>query len=179
MQVISSLLRLQVGRVKDKDSADLLRDSQNRIQSMSLVYNKLYQSQDVASIDMADYIQELTAGLIRSYTSSPNSVKLNVVSSGVLLGVDTAIPCGLVINELVTNSLKYAFPENRKGQIAVSLTEDNSQELELVVSDDGVGIPDDIDLAESSTLGLKLVGNLVQNQLGGKMELAQRTGNNF
>jgi PAS domain S-box-containing protein len=179
MQVISSLLRLQAGRVKDKDSADLLRDSQNRIQSMALVYNKLYLSQDVANINMADYLSELTAGLIRSYASSPNRITVNIVSGGVFLGVDTAIPCGLVVNELVTNSLKYAFPDNKKGQISISLKEDHNHELELIVSDNGIGIPDEFDLVNNSTLGIKLVGNLVQNQLGGKMELVRSNGTAF
>ena len=119
----------------------LLRDSQNRIQSMALVYNKLYQSQNLASINMTDYVNELTAGLIKSYAFNPNKVTVSTVSSDVYLAVDMAIPCGLVINELVTNSLKYAFPENKTGKIAVSLTEDAHQALELVVSDNGVGIP--------------------------------------
>jgi PAS domain S-box-containing protein len=179
MQVISSLLRLQAGIVKDKDTAMLLRDSQNRIQSMALVYNKLYQSQNLASINMNDYINELTAGLIKSYAFNPDRVKVSIVSSEVYLAVDTAIPCGLAINELITNSLKYAFPENRIGQIALLLKEDANQELELTVSDNGVGIPDGIDLVHNNTLGLKLVANLVQNQLGGKIELDRSQGTTF
>ena len=179
MQVISSLLRLQEGIVKDKTSAMLLRDSQNRIQSMALVYNKLYQSQNLASINMTDYVNELTAGLIKSYAFNPNKVTVSTVSSDVYLAVDMAIPCGLVINELVTNSLKYAFPENKTGRIVVSLKEDAHQALELVVSDNGIGIPDGIDMANNSTLGLKLVGNLVQNQLGGKIELERSHGTTF
>ena len=90
-----------------------------------------------------------------------------------------AVPCGLVINELVTNSLKYAFPENRKGQISVSLKEDNGHELELVVSDDGVGMPDNINLVDTGTLGIRLVTNLVQGQLGGKIELDCNHGTKY
>ena len=179
MQVISSLLRLQEGIVKDKASAMLLRDSQNRIQSMALVYNKLYQSENLANINMTDYINELTSGLVKSYASNPNGITVSIVSTGVYLTVDIAIPCGLVINELVTNSLKYAFPENITGQISVSLKEDADNMLVLTVSDNGVGIPDGIDLLNNSTLGLKLVGNLVQNQLGGKIELDRRKGTDF
>jgi len=178
MQVISSLLRLQEGRVKDKDSAALLRDSQNRIQSMSLVYNKLYQSQNLASIDTTDYIKELTAGIVKSYTVNPSRVTINVAPNNVLLDVDLAIPCGMVVNELVTNSLKYAFPDNRKGQISISLKEDDKG-LELVVSDDGVGIPEGINPASTATLGIKLVTNLVQDQLGGEMELDRTHGTTF
>lgn len=178
MQVISSLLRLQEGRVKDKDSAALLRDSQNRIQSMSLVYNKLYQSQNLASIDTTDYIKELTAGIVKSYAVNPSRVTINVAPNNVLLDVDLAIPCGMVVNELVTNSLKYAFPDNRKGQISISLKEDDKG-LELVVSDDGVGIPEGINPASTATLGIKLVTNLVRDQLGGEMELDRTHGTTF
>ena len=179
MQVISSLLRLQEGTVKDKALAMLLRDSQNRIQSMALVYNKLYQSENLANINMNDYINELTAGLVKSYASNPDRIAVSTVSTGVYLTVDIAIPCGLVINELVTNSLKYAFPENKTGQISVSLKEDADNMLVLTVSDNGVGIPDGIDLLNNGTLGLKLVGNLVQNQLGGKIELDRTKGTDF
>jgi two-component sensor histidine kinase len=135
MQVISSLLRLQESKVKDKDSAVLLKDSQNRIQSMALVYNKLYQSENLAGINMTDYIKELTAGLVKSYAVNPSRVTVKIAPGDVLLDVDMAIPCGMVINELVTNSLKYAFPDNRKGQISVSLKEAANQKLELIVSD--------------------------------------------
>ena len=179
MQVISSLLRLQAGTVKDKDALAMLKDSQHRIQSMALVYNKLYQSQNLARIDMADYIKELTVGLIKSYTASPYRVTASIDPSDVFLGVDMAIPCGLVINALVTNSLKYAFPENRTGQIAISLKESGNQELELVLSDNGVGIPDGLTPANTSTLGLKLATNLVQDQLDGKIELDRSQGTTF
>ena len=178
MQVISSLLRLQEGTVKDKDAAALLKDSQNRIQSMALVYNKLYQSDNLASVNMMDYIKELTTGLVKSYAISPSRVKVNVAPNNVLLGVDMAIPCGMIVNELVTNSLKYAFPDNRRGLISISIKEDDKG-LELVVTDDGVGIPEGISLTNTSTLGIKLVTNLVQDQLGGKIELDCSQGTTF
>jgi PAS domain S-box-containing protein len=179
MQVISSLLRLQEEKVQDKDVLAMLKDSQKRIQSMALVYNKLYQSQNLARIDMGDYIKELTLGLIKSYTTSPYRVTVNIDPSDVSLSVDMAIPCGLVINELVTNSLKYAFPENRTGQIAISLKEGSNQELALTVSDNGVGIPEGINPANTGTLGLKLVVNLVQDQLDGKIEVDRRQGTTY
>jgi len=175
MQVISSLLRLQEGRVKDKDAAALLKDSQNRIQSMALVYNKLYQSENLASVNMTDYIKELSAGLVKSYAVSPVRVAVNVAQSNVFLNVDSAIPCGMIINELVTNSLKYAFPGNRKGLITISLTE-NEKGLQLTVGDDGMGIPEGVSLANNSTLGIKLVSNLVRDQLGGILEIDRRHG---
>ena len=179
MQVISSLLRLQESKVKDKDSAALLKDSQNRIQSMALVYNKLYQSENLAGINMTDYIKELTAGLVKSYAVNPSRVTVKIAPGDVLLDVDMAIPCGMVINELVTNSLKYAFPDNRKGQISVSLKEAANQKLELIVSDNGAGIPEKIDPDNTSTLGIKLVNNLVRDQLGGKIELDRTRGTIF
>jgi PAS domain S-box-containing protein len=171
MQVICSLLNLQSSNVRDKDALAMLKDSQSRIQSMALVHNKLYQSQNLASINMSDYIKELTGDLIKSYTTSHDRVTVNIDPSDVFLGIDMAIPCGLVINELVTNSLKYAFPKNRTGQIAISLKEGGNQELELVVSDNDVGIPEGINTANTNTFGLKLVTNLAQDQLDGKIEL--------
>jgi len=179
LQVISSLLHLQAGKVKDKDVKAILKDSQNRIQSMAMVYNELYQSQSLASINMADYIKKLTGGLIKSYTTSPSRVTARIDPSDVFIDVDMAIPCGLVINELVTNSLKYAFPENGTGQITISIKEGGNQELELVVSDNGVGIPEGINPANTDTLGLKLVTDLVQNQLDGKIELDRTQGTTF
>ena len=179
MQVISSLLRLQERKVKDKDSAALLKDSQNRIQSMALVYNKLYRSENLAGIDMTEYINELAQGLVKSYAVSPSRITVQVAPGGVFLEVDLAIPCGMVVNELVTNSLKYAFPDNREGQIFISLKENPDHFLELIVSDDGVGIPENFNPDNTATLGIKLVSNLVRDQLGGKMELTRSPGTTF
>ncbi len=142
---------------------------------MALVYNKLYQSENLASVNIADYIKELSASLVKSYAVNPARVTVSVVQCNVFLSVDLAIPCGMTINELVTNSLKYAFPANRKGLITISLTE-NEKELQLTVSDDGVGIPADVSLANISTLGIKLVSNLVHDQLGGTLEIERRHG---
>jgi PAS domain S-box-containing protein len=179
MQVISSLLHLQEGRTKDKESQTVLKDSQNRIQSMALVYNKLYQSKNLANIPMTDYITELTGGLVKSYAARSSRVTVNVIPGDVSLSVDLAIPCGLVINELVTNAMKYAFPENRKGIINISLKEGNQENLVLTVVDDGVGIPADFDLVNTHTLGLKLVNSLVTDQLGGTIELDRTHGTAF
>jgi PAS domain S-box-containing protein len=179
MQVISSLLHLQERKVKDKESAALLKDSQNRIQSMALVYNKLYRSENLAGIDMTEYINELALGLVKSYAVSPSRITVQVAPGKVFLDVDLAIPCGMVVNELVTNSLKYAFPDNRKGLIFISLKEEVNHTLELVVSDNGVGIPENFNPDNTTTLGIKLVSNLVCDQLGGKMELNRSPGTTF
>jgi PAS domain S-box-containing protein len=179
MQVIKSLLHLQEEKIKDKDALALLKDSQQRIQAMALVYNKLYLSINLASINMVDYIKELTIGLINSYTTAPHRVTASITPSDVSLSIDMAIPCGLVINELVTNALKYAFPENRTGQIAISLKNGGNQEFALTVSDNGVGMPEGINLSNTPTLGLKLVTSLVQDQLEGKIALDRSQGTTF
>ena len=123
MQVISSLLKLGAGAVKNKEDAVVFKDSQNRIKSMALVYNKLYQAEDLANIDFGEYVRDLARNLAPSYKAVSGRVTTSVESSGVHLGVDQAIPCGLVVNELLTNSLKYAFPRGRGGEIRVSLGE--------------------------------------------------------
>jgi len=177
MQVISSLLKLGAGAIKNKEDAAVFKDSQDRIKSMALVYNKLYQAEDLAHIDFREYVRELIRNLVPSYRAVAGKVTTSVECGDVSLGVDQAIPCGLVINELITNSLKYAFPSSRGGEIKVSLAE-NEGEVELTVSDNGVGIPASLDLAGSKTLGLRLVGNLVE-QLGGKIELDRTAGTSF
>jgi len=172
MQIISSLLRMQARKFKDSNFAEILIDSQNRIQSMALVYNKLYQSENLSQINMADYIRELIAGLIRSYSAKSLIITPRVKTSNIILGMDIAIPCGLVINELVTNSIKYAFPLSKSGEVAVSIRESGYHYLEILVSDNGLGLPESFNLkADTKSLGLKLVINLVENQLDGKIEL--------
>ncbi len=177
MQVISSLLKLGAGAVKNKEDAVVFKDSQDRIKSMALVYNKLYQAEDLAHIDFGEYVRDLIRNLVPSYKAVSGKVTTSVEGGGVSLGVVQAIPCGLIINELLTNSLKYAFPKGRGGEIRVSIGESEG-EVELMVSDDGVGIPASLDLADSKTLGLHLVGNLVE-QLGGKIELDRTAGTRF
>jgi PAS domain S-box-containing protein len=179
MQIISSLLKLQSGGVKDKKTRELFNESQNRIKSMALVYNKLYQSQDLAKIGLKEYIEELTHNLVQSYRGASGRITTRMEISNVLLGVDLAIPCGLVINELLTNSLKYAFPGDRSGEIRVSLQETDGNKVEITISDNGVGIPDNLDLAKTKTLGLHLVSSLVEQQLGGKIELNRTAGTEF
>jgi two-component sensor histidine kinase len=114
-------------------------------------------------------------GLFRSYGIDTNKIALKIESEGISLGIKTAIPCGLLINELVSNSLKYAFPEDRKGEIRIALPSINDDELELIFSDDGIGIPEDLDIRNTESLGLELVMILAEDQLEGKVEL-NRTG---
>ncbi|MDZ7270913.1 MAG: PAS domain-containing protein [candidate division KSB1 bacterium] len=168
MQVISSMLRLQAGYIQDPQALELFQESQNRVKSMALIHEKLYQSQDLARIDFADYLRNLTSHLFRSYSGRPD-VTLNVEVGDVHLSVETGIPCGLIVNELVSNALKHAFPGGRSGQITVSLQRNNGTYV-LSVKDDGVGFPKDVDFRNTPSLGLQLV-NTLTTQLEGSVEL--------
>lgn len=179
MQVISSLLRLQSKYIKDKDDLEILKDSQNRISSMSLVHEKLYQSNDFTKIDFSIYVNDLVKSLFHSYGAISNNITPNIKIDNVSLGIDSAIPCGLIINELVTNSLKHAFPDGRKGEIRVFLGQTGENEFELVICDNGVGIAKGIDFDKSDTLGLHLVKILAENQLHGEISLIRNHGSEF
>jgi two-component sensor histidine kinase len=115
MQVITSLLRLQAGKIEDKQYADMFKDAENRIRSMALIHEKIYQTKDFANIEFSEYAKSLTKDLFRFYGINAEKVKLRIEIGHVALGLDNAIPCGLIINELVSNSLKYAFPKDREG----------------------------------------------------------------
>jgi len=180
MQVICSLLRLQSNYVNDPHSQMVLQESQNRIRSMALVHEKLYQSKDLTEIDAQDYLTQLIQFLIRSYVAQPEQIDVNLDISKIQLKLDTAIPCGLIINELVSNALKYAFPDGRKGQITISLRMlEDGHMVELTVADDGIGMPEGFSLQESPSLGLQLVFTLVQDQLQGEMEMIRYPGTCF
>lgn len=174
LQVISSLLKLQSGYVKDEDTLALFFDSYNRVRSMALIHENLYRSPDLGRIDVADYIGHLTANLLSSYTRSDRQVDLQLDLEHHWLDVDTAIPCGLIINELVSNSFKYAFEGRTGGQVYVKLTREGDQFL-LRVGDNGIGLPADFDIEASESLGLQLVLNLTA-QLGGDISLDRSRG---
>ena len=178
MQIVSSLLNLQSEYVKDKESLEMFKESRDRIFSMASVHEKLYQSKDLARIDFDDYIRSITKHLFRAYVVDPNAVRLNVNCSDVALNINKAVPCGLIINELISNALKHAFPEGRKGEITVDFHPDGDNRLTLVVSDNGVGFPEDTDTSDTGTLGLRLISILV-NQLKGTMEIERDAGTSF
>ena len=177
MQIISSLLNLQVAYIKDKETAEMFRDSQERIKAMALVHEKLYKSQDLANINFQEYIKDLVHDLSQSYRIMSGAISLTLDVEDVSLGVDTAIPLGLVINELVSNSLKHAFPGGR-GSIRIAL--DSTEEgIVLTVSDNGVGIPEYVDFRHTESLGLNLVTILAEDQLGGEITLNRKDGTEF
>ncbi len=179
MQIISSLLMLQSQYIKDDKYADVIKESQNRIISMSLVHEKLYQSRDLAKIDFKDYIRDMMSNLFQSYGSKAESIKLILDIDNLFRPVDSAIPCGLIINELVTNSLKYAFPDGRKGEIRIVLRKADGNMIELIVGDDGIGFPEGIDFRKTESLGLHLVTILAESQLQGNINLNRDRGTEF
>ncbi|HEX7576124.1 MAG TPA: histidine kinase dimerization/phosphoacceptor domain -containing protein, partial [Candidatus Methanoperedens sp.] len=179
MQIVSSLLGLQSGYIKEKKYIEMFRDSQNRINSMSLIHEKLYFSKDLAKIEFNEYISDLANSLFQSQGVKVGTIELSLNIENVSLGIDQGIPCGLIINELITNSLKYAFPDGRKGEIKVSLCLNDENMVELVVGDNGVGIPDDIDFRKTESLGLRLVTILAEDQLHGEINLDRSRGTEF
>ena len=177
LQVISSILNLQSSYVKDKNTLEMLRESQNRIKSMSFIHESLYQTKDFSNINFSDYIMNLSQNLIHSYQIYGDEVQIHYEVEEVLLNIDQAIPCGLIINELVSNALKYAFPDNRKGIVLFELGEENDL-VKLIISDNGVGLPDGLDYENTESLGLQLVTTLV-SQLNGDIALETSEGTKF
>ncbi|MBE9228805.1 PAS domain S-box protein [Phormidium sp. LEGE 05292] len=179
LQVISSLLKLQSSYIKDDEALALFTESYNRVRSMALIHEKLYQSEGLARIDAVDYIRDLTDNLFRSYNVTKNSIKLNLLVEHIGLDIDTAIPCGLIINELVSNSLKYAFIDKGKGELFINFShQEESNKVTLIISDNGVGLPADFDFTEIDSLGLQLVYNLIE-QLDGQIEVSSAQGAKF
>ncbi len=178
LQVISSLLYLQSTNIKDRQTLKMFQDSQSRVRSMALVHERLYQSQDLARINFAEYVRSLANYLFRSYSVNTNVIQLRVNVEDVFLGVDTAIPCGLIINELVSNSLKHAFSDDRAGEVRIELHSDDDSQYILVVSDNGIGFPQDLDFQDTGSLGLQLVKTLA-DQLEGTVELDRSVGTTF
>jgi PAS domain S-box-containing protein len=177
LQVISSLLNLQSAQEQNPAILAALKESQGRVRSMALVHEELYRSNDLADINMDSYVRKLTANLFFAYQSATTRVVLDIDVRDVYLPVDTAIPCGLIINELISNSLKYAFKKRQKGLVTVRFDHDGPA-YRLVVSDDGVGLPKDLDIENTESLGLQLVGTLAK-QLRGAIEVDRTTGTSF
>jgi two-component sensor histidine kinase len=153
----------------------MLKESQNRIKSMALIHENLYKSENLASIDPKGYIKSLVDDLIKSY--GVTHIVSKIEAGDISLGIDIAIPCGLIINELVSNALKHAFPD-RRGEITVSLRS-NNENIELIVRDNGVGIPEDVDFRKTETLGLSLVSILAEGQLDGTVTVTREGGTAF
>ncbi len=184
LQIISSLLNLQSRYINDEEMLDIYKESQNRVKSMAIIHEKLYQSEDLARIDFGDYVKSLVLDLFNSY--GINNINYDINIHDVLLDINTAIPCGLIVNELVTNSIKHGFlanmspaniPSSRKDKIAVYMTKEDDV-YNLSVYDNGTGFPDDLDFHNTDSLGMQLVISLT-SQLRGTLELERTEGTLF
>ncbi len=169
LQVITSLLRLEAGRSGDDGTRLVLREMQGRIRSMALLHETLYRSGNFARVDLADYLRQLATQLFRGQNADPARIRLGFDLSPVMLAIDQAIPCGLIVNELLTNSLKYAFVEGREGEVRIALFATEGV-VRLVVCDTGRGLPPDFDARRNASLGLQLVSDLTR-QLGGTLDI--------
>ncbi len=179
MQVIMSLINLQIASVSNKQDAYLLNDTQNRIMSMALVHEKLYGSRDLSNVNLKNYVEGLASSLLRSYKVDTNKIVQIIEVDDMVLSIDTIIPIGLIITELMSNTLKYAFPGNGQEEIRISAHSFENGEIELTYGDNGIGFPADFDFKKTDSLGLKLVHNLVKSQLQGRLTLKTDKGSEF
>ncbi|MFN5182712.1 MAG: histidine kinase dimerization/phosphoacceptor domain -containing protein [Bacteroidota bacterium] len=177
LQVIISILNLQANSIKDPAARTHFQECQDRIRSMANIHETLYRNKDFSNIQFSDYIRSITQSLINSYGETSKPINANYFLDAVSLNLDYSIPCGLILNELVSNSIKYAFKKNKTRNINVSLTKTNNK-IAFIISDDGIGLPDKIDFRNTETLGLQLVIALV-DQLNGKIELNKKEGTEF
>jgi two-component sensor histidine kinase len=183
LQVIASLLYLQSTRLDDAKTMQMFEESSNRVKSISLIHEKLYKDRlqpqnEQGEVDFGAYVRDLTDALFVSYGVDRKAIRLVLDTSHAFLSLDSAVPCGLIVNELVSNALKYAFPGGRTGEIRISLYGDPDGRVALVVRDNGVGLPPDTDLERSSSLGLRLVRMLAQ-QLGAEIRIDGSKGTEF
>jgi two-component sensor histidine kinase/HAMP domain-containing protein len=178
LQVINSLLRLKARGVQDPQLLDAFQQSQDRIEVMALIHEKLYQSDNFSQVDFSQYVHDLTTELFRAYRVNTTAIAMQVKVNAVALSLDLAIPCGLIINELVTNALKYAFPSGNSGEITISLTQQEPDSYTLMVQDNGIGLPEQVNNQPPQTLGLKLVHILTQ-QLRGTVSVDRHRGTTF
>lgn len=175
LQVISSIFSLQSRYVEDPNVILVLKESRNRIRSMALIHERLYQSSNLAQIDFSDYIKNLTHELFASYNISRRQIQTQLCISNIVLNLDTAIPCGLLINELISNALKHGFPNRRTGQIQIEFTTIMGEDLSLMVKDNGIGLPPNFDIHATNSLGMRLIEALTR-QLEGQLEIVNEAG---
>ncbi|MBU0487291.1 MAG: PAS domain S-box protein [Bacteroidetes bacterium] len=178
LQIISSILNLQSSFITNEEVVNMIHESQDRIKSMALVHENLYKNKDLSQIDFDEYIINLSNNLYRSYGIDFNNIKLHLKLDKVFLPLDIGIPCGLILNELIANSIKYAFQHTNKGNIFVILKTSKKGEVKLIVADDGIGMSKEIDFKNTKSLGLQLVTTLVE-QIDGKIILNTEKGTEF
>lgn len=179
LQIISSLLALQCERVTDETVRGALMDSQGRIRSMALIHEQLYQSGNLSKIDFSRHVDGLAQALLKTHADRAASVVVKTSVDQVFLPVGMALPCSLIINELLTNCLKHAFPADQRGEVRIDFHKGENNRFSLVVSDSGRGLPKDLDWRGAQSLGLRLVVNLAEMQLRGKLEVSRSEGTTF
>ncbi len=177
MQIVSSLLNLQTNYVDEKETVDVLKESQNRVRSMAMIHEELYRSGDLTHINFVNYVQNLIQKLLYAYNIDATIIKPILKIENINLNMETAVPCGLIISELVSNSLKYAFPNGMAGEIYISL-KSKEDKFELVIRDNGIGLPENFDFNKLDSLGLLLVKNLT-DQIDGDLTINVTTGTEF
>ena len=178
LQLITSLINLQTAYLTDKSNPEAFKSTIHRIKSMAIVHEKLYKSDTLARINFFNYVKTLSSGLLASYRSTRQVVSVDVEISDVFLNINTAIPCGLILNELITNCLKYAFVDRSEGKITISMNLKAGNIYRLIVKDDGIGLPAEIDINATETLGLKLV-HILTDQLHGSLSVNVKKGTEF
>lgn len=179
LQIISSLLSLQSIQIDDERLMTMFFESQNRVRSMALVHERLYQSSNLAQIEFGEYIRQLATQLFKTYQPNLGQVALKVdVQPAVALAIDEAVPCGLILNELVSNAFKHAFPGGRPGEVCLVLSCEDNERVVLQVGDNGIGFPETLDFRQTDSLGMQLV-NMLTEQLNGTVKLDQHDGTVF
>jgi PAS domain S-box-containing protein len=177
LMIISSLLDLQSQHIIDKTSQNIFKESQNRARSMALIHERLYESTDLKKIDFGDYIRTLSTELFRTYAGDFGLIELKINVEDIMMDINTSIPLGLIVNELVTNSLKHAFPEGMKGEINIDFHHQDDY-YQFTVKDNGIGFPNNLDFQKTDSLGLKIV-NILTQQIDGTIELNRSHGTEF
>lgn len=178
LQIITSLLNLQLRRISDAQAVEALTQSNNRVYAIALIHEKLYNASNSTRLNLVDYTRDLARHLFYAYQAHFRERSLVITGNDVALDINQLVPCGLIINELVTNALTYAFPEQRSGQVSIQINALPDHRCQLIIADDGIGLPPNVEVAESSTLGLKLVTSLTQ-QLIGSLTVQRKHGTTF
>lgn len=177
LQIISSLLNLQSKYIEDEKAFEVFKESQNRVKSMAIIHEKLYQTENFAEINVAEYLKSLTENIYSSYGVNINLIKIQINTEDLFLDLNTAIPCFLLINEVITNCIKHAFPDGRSGNIIIDFKKIDSKHI-IRIQDDGIGLPNDLDIEQTNTLGMQLITSLTF-QLDGELEVKSNNGTEF
>jgi PAS domain S-box-containing protein len=178
LQIIISLLNLQSGYIKDEETLKAVREGQNRVRSMALIHEKFYQADELAEIDFGDYTEKLCHFLRQSYGDEENPVEFIIQTDGVALDMDHAMPCGMLVTEIVSNSLKYAFPNHRPGKINIEMRKFPQKKILFTISDNGIGLPDSFNIEKSESLGTQLIIALTK-QVDGELFVSGKNGAKF